>query len=149
MLEALQSPVARTLLESTIPARLSFLDGSGNPRVTPIWFTWRNDCLVMCAGWTSFKVRCIRRHPEVEVLIDREAAPYATLRVRGRADLEEVPGIPQEYADCAYRYYGADAGERWLTAMRGFTSSMARITLTPAWAEAFDFNERFPGIFDA
>ena len=37
-LSLLNEPVAQELLQSTIPARLSYVWSDGTPRVVPIWF---------------------------------------------------------------------------------------------------------------
>ena len=39
-LALLDDPVAQTLLQSTIPARLAYSWTDGTPRVVPIWFHW-------------------------------------------------------------------------------------------------------------
>ena len=45
-LRLLETPLARTLLESTIPARLAHLARDGTPRITPTWFHWTGSELV-------------------------------------------------------------------------------------------------------
>jgi hypothetical protein len=79
--------------------------------------------------------------------IDSEQPPYQVLRVRGRAEIEPVEGIPEEYAICAHRYYGAARGEKWLEGFRAMKVNMVRICLVPDWAESADFQERFPHLY--
>ena len=147
MLAELKTPVARRLLSSTIPARLAFVGSSGQPHVTPIWFLWRDERILMCSVDNSAKVRAIRRNPRIALTIDSEKPPYQVLRVRGSAELESVDGIPEEYETCAHRYYGAARGEKWLEGFRTMEVNMVRICLVPDWAEAADFQERFPHLY--
>ena len=147
MLPELSTPVAERLLRSTIPARLAFVGASGQPHVTPIWFLWRDGAVVMGSNADSAKVRAIRNHPRVALTIDSETPPYQVLRIRGRAEIEIVDGILDEYVECAHRYYGERRGDTWIEGFRGFVSQMARITVVPDWVEAADFSERFPHLF--
>jgi hypothetical protein len=148
VVSALESDVAVRLLASTIPARLAFIGPSGHANVAPIWFLWRDSRLVMCTSADSAKVRAIRARPEIAVTIDSETPPYESVRLRGRAELEFADGVLPEYVECAHRYYGRETGERWIEMVRPFMQRMARISLTPDWVEAWDFRERFPGLFD-
>lgn len=148
MFPELESDVARKLLTSTIPARLAFVGSSGRPNVAPIWFLWRDQRLVMCSRAEAAKVRAIRANPEIAVTIDSEEAPYESVRLRGRAELELADGVLPEYVECAQRYYGVERGDRWIEMARPFMARMARISLTPDWVEVWDFRERFPALFD-
>jgi hypothetical protein len=143
----LESPVARRLLTSTIPARLAFVGVGGHPNVTPIWFLWREERIVMCSRADAAKVRAIEARPEIAVTIDSETPPYESLRARGRAELELVDGVLPEYVECARRYYGADRGDEWIALIEPFMTRMARISLEPDWVEVWDFRERFPQLF--
>ena len=143
----LDTPMAQRLLRSTIPARLAFLGPNGDPHVAPIWFLWRHEKLLLCGGAASFKVKAIRAHPRVALSIDSETTPYESLRIRGPADIEIVDGIPVEYVECAYRYYGDEKGQKWIDWVGTYPSQMARISVTPDWVQALDFRERFPQVF--
>ena len=46
-LALLQTPVAQTLFQSTIPARLAYTGRDGTPRVLPIWFHWTGKVFVL------------------------------------------------------------------------------------------------------
>lgn len=147
MLPELETAVAARLLSSTIPARLAFVGESGQPHVTPIWFLWRDGAIVMCSFANSAKVRAIKTNPRIALTIDSEEPPYQVLRIRGSADIEIVDGILDEYVTCAHRYYGKKLGSKWIAGLRGVDTQMARITVVPDWAEAADFEERFPHLY--
>ena len=147
MLPELETPVSKELLNSTIPARLAFVGRSGQPHVTPIWFLWRDGHIIMASPSTAAKVRAITRNPRVALTIDSEVPPYRVLRIRGTAEIEQVSGIADEYVECALRYYGEELGVRWLAGFRAMNMDMARIIVTPEWAESADFAERFAHLY--
>jgi len=147
MKEALDSAVAERLLNSTIPARLSFVGTSGHPNVVPIWFLWRDGNLIMCSNADAAKVKAIRSHPEIAVTIDSESPPYESVRMRGCAEVHLSDGVLPEYVECAHRYYGVEIGDRWIAQIAPFMKRMARISLVPGWVEVWDFRERFPDLF--
>ena len=147
MKEKLDSAVAKRLLNSTIPARLSFVGTSGHPNVVPIWFLWRDGKMVMCSNADAAKVKAIRAQPEIALTIDSETPPYESVRMRGRAEVQLVEGVLPEYVECAHRYYGIETGDKWIAQVEPFMKRMARITLEPGWVEVWDFRERFPNLF--
>ena len=113
-----------------------------------MWFLWRDERVLLCGGADSFKVKAIGKHPFVALSIDTEVPPYESLRVRGPAEIEVIDGIPVEYVECAYRYYGDEKGRQWIDWVATFTNRMARISVKPDWVEALDFRERFVHVFD-
>ena len=147
MLDSLDSPIARELLDSTIPARLAFVGPSGAPHVAPIWFVWNGQAFIMSSIAGSAKHIALENEPRIELTIDSDTPPYRALRARGVANLQVVDGVVAEYVEAAHRYYGQATGDRWIRMMRGFTDSMVRIELVPEWVEVADFAERFPDLF--
>ena len=59
-LALLQTPVAQTLLQSTIPARLAYTGRDGTPRVLPIWFHWTGRSSCWARGWIPAKSKRYR-----------------------------------------------------------------------------------------
>jgi nitroimidazol reductase NimA-like FMN-containing flavoprotein (pyridoxamine 5'-phosphate oxidase superfamily) len=143
----LESATGQRVLASSIPARLAFVRPDGQPDVVPIWFLWRDGQLVMCSHAGAFKVAALQLNPAVAISIDSESAPYESVRLRGLAEIEFVDGIPREYVDCAHRYYGKEQGDAWIAFVKPITRQMALITVTPNWAEVWDFRARFPNLF--
>jgi hypothetical protein len=80
----------------------------------------------------------------VALTIDDNNFPHKVLLVRGTARLETVKGIVPEYATAAERYFGREQGQAWVNRLRGITSSMVRIAVTPEWVGMLDFQTRFP-----
>src|SRR5687768_9085792 len=111
----LNDPVAQALLRSTIPARLGFVWPDGSPRVTPIWFHWTGDEVVMGGPPDAPRVAAIRANPQIAVTIDGNDWPYKVLMLRGRATVEIRDGVIPEYEAAAKRYFGEEQGAAWVT----------------------------------
>ncbi len=147
MLEGLNTPVAKELLQSKVPARLAFQGVSGQPHVAAIWFVWRNSNIIVCSGRESHKVRGIRKYPDVELTIDTDTVPYKSLRIRGTAAIEDTDGICPEYIEAAHHYYGEELGQKWIDWFANVVPSMSRITIEPTWVQAMDFKTFFSDVF--
>ena len=146
----LDTPAARELLQSRIPARLAFVWPDGTPRVVPTWFHWTGSELVMptyLAGphirHPAARVAALRRNPAVAVTIDTEAAPPVCLTIRGPARIEEVDGLAPEYVAAAHRYLG-DEADAMLAQVNQPGTVQARIAVTPSWVGLIDFGTRLP-----
>ena len=140
----LQQPLAQQMLASTEPARLGYVWHDGSPRVVPVWFHWDGEQLVVGTAAHAPKVAALRDRPAVSMSIDSTGFPATALLVRGEATVEVVDGMVPEYEAATQRYLGVLA-EGWLSQVRGLP--MARIAITPTWAEVYDFRTSFPQIF--
>ena len=147
----LESDVAQRLLASRIPARFAYVALDGTPRVLATWFHWTGEMLVMPTfiaaphvRHPARRLRALRAHPDVSVMIDTETSPPEVLSVRGRAEISEQDGIPSEYAAAARRYLGDDAAHEYLAGIDRPGTRMARIALRPSWVAVYDFRARLP-----
>jgi nitroimidazol reductase NimA-like FMN-containing flavoprotein (pyridoxamine 5'-phosphate oxidase superfamily) len=144
----LEDPVAVDLLSSTEPARLAYTWTDGTPRVVPIWFHWDGARLVFGGPADAPKVAVLRERPEVAVTIDRaDHFPYKVLLLRGVAEVEDVEGLVPEYVSSAHRYFGEEQGAAWVEMVGQLGLRMARVSVTPNWAQVIDFETRFPSAF--
>lgn len=143
-LDLLQHPVAKELLESTIPARLAYIGTDGTPRVVPIWFHWNGHEVVLGTPPNAPKVKALRKNPKVALTIDDNQFPHRVLMVRGTARLEDVKDIVPEYALAAERYFGREQGQAWVNQMRAKGTGAVRVAITPEWVGLLDFKTRFP-----
>jgi hypothetical protein len=143
-LELLQHPVSKELMQSKIPARLAYVWTDGTPRVVPIWFHWDGKEFVLASPPKAPKLKALAQNSKVALTIDDNTFPHKVLLVRGTARLETVKGIVPEYATAAERYFGREQGQAWVNQLRGITSSMVRIAVTPEWVGMLDFQTRFP-----
>lgn len=146
-LRLLDQPTARKLLESNIPARLGYIATDGTPRVTPMWFTWNEQELILGAAGNSPKITSLQANPKVAVTIDTTTSPYQILTIRGTAALEQLPGAVPEYAESALRYMGTTQGARFRDYALSNMTNMVRITIKPDWVSLIDFQTRYPSSY--
>jgi hypothetical protein len=146
-IELLNDPVAQMLLQSTNPAKLAYNWKDGTPRVVPIWFHWNGKEIVVASPTGAPKVKVLDG-AKVAVTIDSTNWPYKVLSVRGTAKLTIVPGVAEEYAAAAERYFGEQGGKDWVNNVRPLAPQMARIAITPEWVAIQDFERRFPNALE-
>jgi nitroimidazol reductase NimA-like FMN-containing flavoprotein (pyridoxamine 5'-phosphate oxidase superfamily) len=96
-LALLNDPIAQTLLQSTIPARLAYSWTDGTPRVVPIWFHWTGEEFVLGSPPGAPKLKALAANSAAALTIDENAWPPKVLLVRGSATvqlLEDLRGCP-------------------------------------------------------
>ncbi len=137
-------PVAQELLAASIPARLAYTGVDGSPRVVPVGSWWTGRQLEIATIPRSAKVTALQRDPRVAVTIDTDGLPPKVLLMRGTAELEEVPGVPDGYVEMGRKYAGPEAASEWERGVRELYDSMTLIRITPTWAKILDFESRIP-----
>lgn len=142
--EVLDHPTSRELLARDL-TRLAYTAKDGTPRVVPIAFVWNGAEIVMCTTRNAPKLPALRRNPAVALTIDTEVHPPKILLVRGRAELDDVDGIPDEYlqANGTYKMTPEQRVE-WEREVRSLYDGMVRIVVTPTWAKLIDFETTLP-----
>jgi hypothetical protein len=145
----LGEPMAKELLQSTIPARFAYVWPDGTPRVVPIWFHWNGKQIVMGTPLTAPKMKALVKNPRVALTIDTNAWPHKVLQIRGTARVETVEGVVPEYAAAAQRYFGKEQGQAWVEQAKKLFPRMVRITVSPEWVSIIDFEKRFPSAIEA
>lgn len=152
-LRLLETEQARTLLASTIPARVAYLGADGTPRVVPTWFQWTGTELVMPTfikaphvHRPAQRLRAMQANPAVAVTIDTESFPPQILQLRGRVEITEHDGIVDEYAVSARRYLGDEEATAYLMEVDQPGTRMARIAVRPTWVGLVDFATRPPEV---
>jgi general stress protein 26 len=142
--EVLNRPLSRELLARDL-TRLAYVATDGTPRSIPIAFTWNGSELVMCTSKNAPKLRALRRNPAVALTIDTEVHPPKILLIRGRAELDVVEGIPDEFLQMNGSYEMTDAQRvEWEAEVRSLYDGMVRIVVTPTWAKLIDFETTLP-----
>jgi hypothetical protein len=144
ILEILQRPISRELLARDL-TRLAYVAKDGTPRAIPIAFSWNGSEIVMCTSTNAPKLPSLRANPAVALTIDTEVHPPTILLVRGRAELDTVDGIPDEFLE-ANNTYAMTPEQRaeWETEVRSLYHGMVRIVVTPTWAKLIDFETTLP-----
>jgi hypothetical protein len=142
--EVLDRPLSQELLARDI-TRLAYVGEDGAPRNVPIAFTWNGSEIVMCTTKNAPKLRHLRENPAVALTIDTEVHPPKILLLRGRAELDVVDGIPDEYLQMNGSYdMTPEQRVEWEAEVRSLYDGMVRIVVTPVWAKLIDFESTLP-----
>ena len=143
--EVLNRPTSRELLARDL-TRLAYVAKDGTPRAVPIAFAWNGTEIVMCTSKNAPKLHSLRANPTVALTIDTEVHPPKILLVRGRAELDYVDGIPDEYLQATTTYeMTAEQRVEWEVEVRSlYRDGMVRIVVTPTWAKLIDFETTLP-----
>jgi uncharacterized pyridoxamine 5'-phosphate oxidase family protein len=142
--EVLNRPLSQELLARDL-TRLAYVARDGTPRVVPIGFVWNGTEIVMCTAKNAAKLTALRHNPAVALTIDTEVHPPTTLLIRGRAELDVVEGIPEEYLQMNGSYtMTPEQREGWEAEVRSVYDGMVRIVVTPTWAKLIDFETTLP-----
>jgi pyridoxamine 5'-phosphate oxidase-like protein len=142
--EVLNRPFSQELLARDL-TRLAYVAKDGTPRAIPIGFRWNGSQFVMCTAKNAPKLSALRHNPAVALTIDTEVHPPKILLVRGRAELEVVDGIPDEFLEMngAYQMTPEQRAD-WEAEVRSLYDGMVRIVVTPTWAKLIDFETTLP-----
>jgi len=142
--EILNHRTSRELLARDI-TRLAYTAKDGTPRVIPIAFVWNGAEIVMCTPTNAPKLAALRQNPMVALTIDTEVHPPLILLIRGRAELDFVDGIPDEYLEANTTYeMTPEQRVEWEAEVRSLYDGMVRIVVTPTWAKLIDFETTLP-----
>ncbi len=142
--EVLNRPMSQELLARDL-TRLAYVARDGTPRSIPIAFAWNGSQLVMCTSKNAPKLTALRHNPVVALTIDTEVHPPKILLIRGRAELDVVEGIPDEYLEMNGTYTMTAAQRvEWEAEVRSLYDGMVRIVVTPTWAKLIDFETTLP-----
>jgi uncharacterized pyridoxamine 5'-phosphate oxidase family protein len=142
--EILNRPLSRELLDRDL-TRMAYVAKDGTPRTIPIGFTWNGEQVVLCTTKNAPKLHALRVNPTVALTIDTEVHPPKMLLLRGRAELDEVDGIPEEYLQMNGSYQMTpEQRVEWEKEVRSLYDGMVRIVVTPTWAKLIDFETTLP-----
>jgi hypothetical protein len=142
--EVLDRPLSRELLTRGM-TRLAYVAKDGTPRAIPMAFVWNGTHVVMCTAKNAPKLPGLRHNPAVALTIDTDEFPPKILLIRGRAELDVVEGIPEEYLT-ANNAQSMTPEQRaaWETEVRSLYDGMVRVVVTPNWAKLIDFDTTLP-----
>ena len=132
---------AQDLLTSKQLAHLAYVRHDGTPRVVPVGFFWTGDQVVVSTATTSPKVSALSARPDVAMTVDAGDTPGQAryLSIRGRASIEIVDGLTDEYVAGARRMLDAEGAAAFEQNSRRMYEQMARIAITPHWVRYYDF----------
>lgn len=143
--DVLNRPYSRELLARDV-ARLAYVAKDGTPRNVPIIFAWNGSQIVVCTPKNAPKLHALSANPSVALTIDTEVHPPKILLIRGRAELDFVDGIPDEYLQSTSSYQMTpEQRVEWEVEIRSlYHEGMVRIVITPTWAKLIDFETTLP-----
>jgi uncharacterized pyridoxamine 5'-phosphate oxidase family protein len=143
--EVLNRPISQELLARDL-TRLAYVAKDGTPRNVPIGFAWNGSKIVMCTAKNAPKLPALRSNPTVALTIDTEVHPPNILLIRGRAELDFVDGIPDEYLEANSTYQMTpEQRVEWEAGVHSlYHDGMVRIVVTPTWAKLIDFETTLP-----
>jgi hypothetical protein len=142
--EVLSRPLSQELLSRDV-TRFAYVAKDGTPRNVPIAFAWNGSEIVICTAKNAPKLPSLRRNPAVALTIDTEVHPPKILLIRGRAELDVVDGIPEEYLQINGSYeMTPEQRVEWEAGVRSLYDGMVRIVVTPTWAKLIDFHTTLP-----
>ena len=142
--EILDRPFSQELLARDV-LRLGYVAKDGSPRNVPIAFTWNGAEIVMCTTENAPKIPALRENPTVALTIDTEVHPPKILLIRGRAELDAVDGIPEEYLRMNGSYeMTPEQRVEWEAEVHSLYDGMVRIVVTPTWVKLIDFETTLP-----
>lgn len=142
--EILNRPLSQELLARDI-TRLAYVAKDGTPRNVPIAFSWNGSQIVLCTSKNAPKLPSLRRNPQVALTIDTESHPPRVLLLRGRAELDVVDGIPDEYMQWNGTYQMTpEQRAAWEEGVKSLYDGMVRVVVKPTWAKLLDFETTMP-----
>jgi Pyridoxamine 5'-phosphate oxidase len=143
--EVLNRPISQELLARDV-THLAYVAKDGTPRTVPIIFTWNGSEIVMCTPKNAPKLQALSENPMVALTIDTEVHPPKILLLRGRAELDFVDGIPEEFLQATSTYQMTpEQRVEWEAEVRSlYYDGMVRIVVTPNWAKLIDFETTLP-----
>jgi Pyridoxamine 5'-phosphate oxidase len=142
--EVLNRPLSQELLARDL-ARLAFIALDDTPRSIPIGIYWNGTEIVMCTAKNARKLPALRRNPAVALTIDTESHPPKVLLLRGRAELDVVDGIPEEYLQWNGTYeMTPEQRAEWEEGVMSLYDGMVRVVVKPTWVKLIDFETTLP-----
>ncbi len=78
----------------------------GTPQVTPVWFEWDGECVIVNTARGRVKDNVLKRHPTVAVAISDPQNPYRYLQIKGEVVTEDEAGGRAMIDTLSQKYLG-------------------------------------------
>jgi PPOX class probable F420-dependent enzyme len=89
-------PVYKQLLDEAVTAVIAVTGRDGRPWLTPVWFNYDGDTVLMNLAEHRAKVECMRRDPRITLLLMNPKNPYHWLSIKATVDREVHEDDPAE-----------------------------------------------------
>lgn len=107
--------IYRQLLDEPVTAVLAVIAGDGRPNLTPVWFGYKGDHVLLNFAAHRKKTDWVRRDPRLTILLVNPANAYHWVSIRATVDREvneddpELGRVATETIDAAWtKYTGAE-----------------------------------------
>jgi PPOX class probable F420-dependent enzyme len=91
-------PVYRQLLDQPITAVIAVIGGSGRPNMTPVWFDYEGDTVLLNLATHRKKVDWLRKNPEATFLLLNPANAYHWVSIKATVRREVSEDDPVQGA---------------------------------------------------
>ena len=106
------------LEEDGILMRIGVVREDGSPLVTPIWFIYKENCILFTPRAKSEWFSCLKRDSRVSICIDEQTLPYRKVIIEGSAELLHDLGNDDTwrelYLNIAKRYGPEEMAEAYV-----------------------------------
>jgi nitroimidazol reductase NimA-like FMN-containing flavoprotein (pyridoxamine 5'-phosphate oxidase superfamily) len=89
-------PIYKQLLDDPVTAVVSVTGGTGRSNLTPVWFDYEGDLVLLNLATHRRKVDWLRKNPEATFLLMNPANPYHWLSIKATVAREVSEDDPQE-----------------------------------------------------
>jgi PPOX class probable F420-dependent enzyme len=89
-------PVYRRLLDEPVTAVIAVMGDDGRPWLTPVWFNYAGDRVLLNLAEHRRKTGSIRRNPQVTMLLMNPENPYHWVSLKATAEREVQEDDPAE-----------------------------------------------------
>lgn len=93
-------------------AYLALTLNDGTPQVTPLWFDWDGECVIINTARGRVKDNVLKRHPVVALAISDPQDPYRYVQIKGEVVGEDevngragIDDLSQKYQGTPYKGY--------------------------------------------
>jgi PPOX class probable F420-dependent enzyme len=103
--------IPKEYLDLLSPEKKSFADlalvlRDGTPQVTPVWFDWDGEHIIINTARGRVKDKVLHRHPVVAVLIEDPASYYRYIQIKGPVVFESEEGAYEQICGMQEKYRG-------------------------------------------
>jgi PPOX class probable F420-dependent enzyme len=87
-------------------ADLALVLRDGTPQVTPVWFDWNGEQIIVNTARGRVKDKVLHRKPVVALMIGDPSNPYRYIQIKGRVAAETEEGAYERICDLQEKYHG-------------------------------------------
>ena len=121
-------------LSRPVFAKIGTLLGDGSPYVSPIWFLWEENTILLegrkgFGGEPAKWVENLEVDPRIAILINTEEDPYTRVLIIGRAEIQDPPPSDWQETDMrrAVKYLGEEGAKRYKSTLPPMPGARIRV----------------------